>query len=147
MNPVIAQGTTVQIEYTLRDDGGTVLDSNTGAEPFRYVHGEHEIIPGLEEALAGLGPGDTMHVTVAPEHGYGVVDPTALTEVPREALPPEALVEGTELRAKRRDGGQQFVTVKEVRESSVVIDLNHPFAGKTLHFDVRIVDVAPPADA
>lgn len=143
MSPTIGDGTTVQIEYTLRDDAGTVIDTNAGGQPLTYVHGQQQIISGLEHALAGLRPGDERQVVVAPEHGYGVVDPNALTEVPRQALPAEALVEGTELRAKRRDGGTQYVTVKEVRESSVVIDLNHPFAGKTLYFDVKIVDVAP----
>jgi FKBP-type peptidyl-prolyl cis-trans isomerase SlyD len=145
MHSAIEHGTTVQIEYTLRDDAGTVLDSNTGGEPLTYVQGQHQIIPGLEDHLLGLRAGDETHVTVAPEQAYGVVDPKALTVVPREALPAEALVEGTELRAKRRDGGTQYVTVKEVRDSGVVIDLNHPLAGKTLHVDVRIVDVTPPA--
>jgi FKBP-type peptidyl-prolyl cis-trans isomerase SlyD len=145
MSSAIEHGTTVQIEYTLRDDAGTLLDSNAGAPPLTYVHGERQIIPGLEDALAGLHAGDRTQVTVPPEDAYGTVDPKAVTEVRREVLPPEALVAGTELQARRRDGGTQLVTVKEVRESSVLLDLNHPLAGKTLYFDVRIVDVAPPS--
>jgi FKBP-type peptidyl-prolyl cis-trans isomerase SlyD len=141
MSTTIQDGATVTIEYTLRDDAGTVLDTNAGGQPLTYVHGQQQIIPGIEHALKGLSAGDERRVIVEPEHAYGTVDPGALTEVPRESIPPEGLVEGTELLARRRDGGTQYVRVKEVRESSVLIDLNHPLAGKTLHVDVRVVEV------
>lgn len=141
----IEPGATVRIEYTLRDDAGTVLDSNAGQAPLAYVHGFHQIIPGLERALAGLRAGDETRVTVPPEEGYGPVDPGAVTEVPRALLPPDAAVPGTELVAQAPGGTTRLVRVKEVHDETVVLDLNHPLAGKTLHFDVRIVEVAPPA--
>lgn len=141
----IEHGATVHIEYTLRDETGTVLDSNAGQAPLTYVHGFHQIIPGLERALTGLRAGDETHVTVAPEDAYGPADPAAVTEVPRGLLPPDAAVPGTELVAQAPGGSARIVRVKEVREETVVLDLNHPLAGRTLHFDVRVVDVTPPA--
>lgn len=145
MSAVIESGTTVQIAYTLKDDTGEVLDSNEGQAPLRYVHGRREIVPGLERALDGLRAGDERQVTVAAADAYGAVDPGAVAEVPKQTVPTEALVPGTELVARRQDGATRPVRVKEVRESTVVLDLNHPLAGKTLHFDVRIIDVAPAA--
>lgn len=145
MSVVIESGTTVEITYTLKDEAGDVLDSNEGQAPLRYVHGRREIVPGLERALDGLRAGDERQVTVAAADAYGPVDPAAVAEVPRQTVPAEALVPGTPLVARRQDGATRPVRVKEVRESTVVLDLNHPLAGKTLHFDVRIVDVAPAA--
>lgn len=145
MSVAIESGTTVQITYTLTDDAGEVLDSNEGQAPLRYVHGRQEIVPGLERALDGLRAGDERRVTVPAADAYGPVDPGAVAEVPRQTVPADALVPGTELVARRQDGATRAVRVKEVRESTVVLDLNHPLAGKTLHFDVRIVDVAPAA--
>lgn len=141
---VIERGSIVQIEYTLRDESGAILDSNQGQAPLTYRHGEHEIIPGLESALDGLRVGDERQITIKPEDAYGPVDPTAVVEVPARALPPDALVPGTELVARTPDGGSRVVRVKEIREQSVLLDLNHPLAGKTLHFDVRVVGVVPP---
>lgn len=145
MSVAIENGSTVQIEYTLKDDSGEVLDSSQGREPLTYVHGQRQIIAGLEQALDGLQAGDQKHVTVPPKDGYGPLDPGATVEVQRQTVPSEALVAGTELVARQPGGEAQVVRVKEVRDSSVVLDLNHPLAGKTLHFDVRVVDVAPPA--
>ena len=145
MSVAIGSGTTVQIAYTLKDDSGEVLDSNEGQAPLTYVHGRREIVPGLEQALDGLRAGDTRQVTVGAAEGYGPVDPGAVAEVPRQTVPQDALVPGTELLARRQDGATRPVRVKEVRDSTVVLDLNHPLAGRTLHFDVRVVDVAPGA--
>ena len=145
MSQIIERGATVQLHYTLRDDAGAVIDSNADAAPFRYVHGERQIIPGLESALGGRRAGETVQVTVSCEDAYGVADPEAVLEIPRDQVPTEGQVEGTELTARTRDGDTRLVRVKEVRDESILLDLNHPLAGKTLHFDVRIVDVAPPA--
>jgi len=142
--PVIENGSKVQLEYTLKDDTGAVLDSNKGRDPITYTQGEEQIIPALEKALNGLRAGDQKEVTVAPADGYGEVDPKAATEVPKEALPPASLTVGTELVARGRGGETRLVRVKEIKEKTVIIDLNHPLAGKTLHFDVKVLDVEPP---
>jgi FKBP-type peptidyl-prolyl cis-trans isomerase 2 len=142
--PVIESGATVHFEYMMKDGAGAVISSNRGWQPLRYVHGRSQIPPGLERALAGLHAGDQKSVSVAPEDAFGPVDPQATAEIPKESLPAEALVVGTPLVAKEPDGGERAVRVKEVRERTVVLDLNHPLAGQTLHFDLRVLDVTPP---
>lgn len=142
----IATGSTVRLEYILTDDAGTVLDSNKGREPLTYTQGEQQIIPGLELALAGLLAGDEKQVTVKPEDGYGPIDPAAQAEVPKETLPADALTVGTRLMARSPDGETRLVRIKEIREATVIIDLNHPLAGMTLHFAVKVLEVeAPPS--
>jgi FKBP-type peptidyl-prolyl cis-trans isomerase SlyD len=139
----IKDGSRVQIEYTLTDSAGKLLDSNKGAEPFAYTHGERQIVPGLESALAGKRAGDVAKVTVKPEDGYGKVDPKAQIEVGRERVPPDVKV-GTALTGRDTNGQTRAVRVKEIKDKSVVLDLNHPLAGKTLVFDVRILKVDGP---
>lgn len=145
MSPAIESGSTVRLEYTLKDSTGKVLDSNKGGTPMTYTQGRQEIVPGLENALNGMRAGDEKQVTVKPEDGYGHVDPSAQTEVPKTMLPPEALTVGTELMARARGGETRLIRVKEIKETTVIIDLNHPLAGKTLHFDVKVLGVEPPA--
>jgi FKBP-type peptidyl-prolyl cis-trans isomerase SlyD len=139
----IADGATVQLEYTLTDEAGAVLDTNKGQKPLTYTHGGQQIIPGLEKQLTGMHSGDAKKVTLKPEDAYGPVDPTAQTEVPRESVPPDAAV-GTRLLARNAAGEGRPVVVKEVKDKTVVIDLNHPLAGKTLVFDVKVLSVEVP---
>ncbi len=141
----IESGSIVKLEYTVTDEGGQVLDTNKGKEPLSVTEGEHEVVPGLEKALEGMRPGESKKVTVKPEDGYGEVDPTAVTEVPKDKIPSDALEVGTELVARDQAGGQRIVRVKEVKDDTVVLDLNHPLAGKTLVFDVTVLDVEGPA--
>src|SRR5215471_8552602 len=143
-SPPVEKGSSVKMEYTLKDDKGQVLDSSEGKEPIAFVQGAHQIIPGLDKALLGMKVGDTKKVTVNPDEGYGVVDPKAETEVPKDALPKGADVVGTRLLARGQDGHPRPVTVKAVKDNTVVLDLNHPLAGKTLFFDIKVVSVEPP---
>jgi FKBP-type peptidyl-prolyl cis-trans isomerase 2 len=140
----IEQGSTVKLEYTLSDDAGTVFDSNKGKPPLTYTHGDHQIMPALEKQLLGMHPGEEKHVVLAPEEAYGPVNPAAQAEVPREMLPAESLNVGAHLIARNAEGQVRPVTVKEVREKTVVLDLNHPLAGKTIVFDLKVIGVEPP---
>jgi FKBP-type peptidyl-prolyl cis-trans isomerase SlyD len=144
-NQVIEKGSSVKIEYTLKDDQGAVLDTNAGKEALAFTQGAQQIIPGLDKALLGMKPGDSKKVTVKPEDAYGAVDPKAEAEVPKDALPQGAAVVGTRLLARGQDGQPRPVTVKAVKDTTVLLDLNHPLAGKTLFFDVKVVSVEPPA--
>jgi FKBP-type peptidyl-prolyl cis-trans isomerase 2 len=141
----IEKGSSVKIEYTLKDDKGAVLDTNAGKDALAFTQGSQQIIPGLDKALLGMKEGDTKKVTVKPEDAYGAVDPKAEAEVPKTALPEGAAVVGTRLLARGQDGQPRPVTVKAVKDTTVMLDLNHPLAGKTLYFDVKIVSVEPPA--
>src|SRR5215510_11510958 len=82
--PAIETGSKVSLEYTLRDDDGKVLDSNKGRDPLTYVHGEQQIVPGLEKALDGMHAGEQKEVVLAPADGYGALDPQAVAEVPKQ---------------------------------------------------------------
>ncbi len=137
----IKDGSMVSLEYTLSDENGKVIESNKGKDPLIYKQGQHQIIPGLEKSLAGMKVNDQKKVRVKPEEAYGPVDPKRFQEVPKEKLPPEALKVGTMLMAKSPQGQGLPVKVQEIKEKTVVLDLNHPLAGKTLTFDVKVLDV------
>jgi FKBP-type peptidyl-prolyl cis-trans isomerase SlyD len=143
--PAIEDGSVVRIEFTLRDRAGQVLQSTKGGAPITYTHGRQQLIPGLERALLGLRAGDEKRLVVEPEEGYGAADPAARAEVPRTSIPPEAQKVGAQLLARNQSGEERPVVIIEIRGSTVVLDLNHPLAGKTLHFDVKVLGVAPPS--
>lgn len=136
-----ANGMVVSMHYTLTDDSGDVLDSSNGDQPFTYLHGHNNIIPGLEKALEGVKAGHKSRVTVAPADGYGEKDPEAVFEAPREHFPSDMPLEvGGQVQA---DGpnGPITLTVVKLTETGAVLDANHPLAGNILHFDVEITQV------
>lgn len=137
----IQEGSIVSIEYTLTDDSGSVIDTNVGKEPLTYIQGAGQIVKGLERELNGLKIGDRKKVAVKPEDGYGIPSEKALQEVARERIPAEAQKAGATLMSKAPDGRAVQLRVHEVKEKTVVIDFNHPLAGKTLHFDVKVKDI------
>src|SRR5258706_1506945 len=141
----VKDGSTVSLEYTLSGEDGALIESNKGKEPLRYVDGRSQIIPGLEKALEGLKVGAQKKVTVKPEDAYGPVDPSAFNEVPKDIIPQESLKVGTILMATNAQGEVREVRVHEIKEKTVVMDMNHPLAGKTLVFDIKILAVTPPA--
>jgi FKBP-type peptidyl-prolyl cis-trans isomerase SlyD len=137
----IHEGAVVSIEYTLTDDAGKMIDSNVGKDPLSYIHGAGQIVRGLERELNGLKVGDRKKVQVTPQDGYGPINEKAFQEIPREGIPPEAQKPGAMLMTKAPDGRAIPVRVHEVKEKTVVVDLNHPLAGKTLNFEVKVIDV------
>jgi FKBP-type peptidyl-prolyl cis-trans isomerase SlyD len=138
---VIEEGSVVSIEYTLTDDAGAVIDSNVDKEPLTYVQGAGQIVNGLERELIGLKTGEQKKVQVKPEEGYGMPSKQAFQEFPRDTIPAEAQKAGATLMAKGQDGQAIPMRVHEVKEKTVVVDFNHPLAGKTLNFDVKIKDI------
>jgi len=138
---VIQSGSMVSFDYTLKDDTGKVIDSSAGKAPMSYTHGKGEIISGLETELGGMKVGGEKHVTIKPEDAYGPVDPRAFQEIAKEKLPPDALKVGTVLTAHGPAGQSVPVRVHEIKETTVIMDFNHPLAGKTLTFDVKITDI------
>ena len=138
---MVQEGSLVSIEYTLTDDSGTVLDTNVGKEPLAYIQGAGQIVKGLERELDGLKVGDQKKVLVKPEDGYGLLNEKAFQEIPREKIPAEAQKAGAMLMSKGPDGRSVTIRVHEVKDKTVVVDFNHPLAGKTLNFDVKIKDI------
>jgi FKBP-type peptidyl-prolyl cis-trans isomerase SlyD len=137
----IEDGRRVSLEYTLRLDDQSVVETNVGKSPLQYTHGSNEIIPGLEQALSGLAVGDAQQVNVAPEDAYGPVKPEAFHEIEKGRVPEDAHRVGAYLVARDREGHERRLRVHEVRDNTVVVDFNHPLAGKTLIFDVKVVAV------
>jgi FKBP-type peptidyl-prolyl cis-trans isomerase SlyD len=139
----VSAGTRVSIEYTLRLDDKAVLETNVGATPFTYVHGAHRIIPGLEKALEGMKIGERKQITVPPEAGYGVVNQQAFLEVKKDQIPSAALRVGATVQGRAANGQLVRARVTELKDDTVVLDFNHPLAGKTLYFDVKVLDIQP----
>ena len=138
---------TVEFEYTLTVDGA-VVDSSQGRSPLKYVHGKGEIVPGLEKELTGLHIGDSREVTVQPQDAYGQIDPTAFMEVPKTNLPKEPPPKvGMVLTGKDPNGHPFQARIAEIKAESVRLDMNHPLAGKTLNFKVKVLSISPPAPA
>ena len=146
---VVKDGTVVSLQYTLSGEDGKTIESNKGKEPLKYTHGSQQIVPGLEKGLSGMKVGEEKRVKVNPEEGYGPVDPKGFQEFPKDKIPADGLKVGAMLMAKGPQGQSVPVRVHEIKEKTVVLDLNHPMAGKTLVFDIKVLDVqpAPPAQA
>jgi FKBP-type peptidyl-prolyl cis-trans isomerase 2 len=138
---VIANGKQVSLEYTLVLEDGSTVASNVGKPPLLFTHGEQKILPALETALEGLQVDETKSVTLAPEQAYGPVNPEAFRDVDPSTIPEEARTAGTMLVAQDSDGNSRPVRVHEVRDDNIVLDFNHPLAGKTLTFNVRVVAI------
>lgn len=143
----ITNGNVVGIDYSLHLGDGRVVDASDPGEPLTYLHGEGQIVPGLETALEGLAVGEHRQVVVPPAEGYGEHDPRGVQEVPRGAFPAEFEPQvGMELTAEGPSGEPVPFAIREVRSETVLIDLNHPLAGKTLHFDVTVREVRAATD-
>lgn len=138
---MVGDGSVVKMNYTLTVDG-EVVDSSEGRGPLEYTHGTQQIIPGLEAALAGLKAGEKKSVAVEPKDGYGEEIPDAFKEVEKTMFP-----EGFEFKENiiiemtSPEGASLPATITEVKENTVVLNFNHPLAGKTLNFDIEIVSV------
>jgi len=137
----ISDGKAVQIDYTLRNDAGQILDSSEGRQPLAYLQGAGNIIAGLEAALEGKGAGDTLSVSIPPAQGYGERDDTRILTVGLSQFPdPKQAQLGAQF-GIQTDQGAHIATVTAVVGDQVRLDLNHPLAGETLHFDVTVSDI------
>ncbi len=130
----------VSIEYEVRD-GDTVVDSNVGGAPLVFMFGKGQIIPGLESGIVNMAIGEKADILVKPEDAYGTHNPDAKQEVPKDQFAGIDLEVGMTLYGQGEDGGTVQVTVKEIGEENVIIDFNHPLAGKDLMFCVTINNV------
>ena len=144
---VVRDGTVVSLQYSLSGEDGKLIESNKGKDPLKYTHGSKQIVPGLEKELAGMKVGGEKRVKVKPEDAYGAVNSKAFQEVPKEQIPSDGLKVGAILAAKGPQGQEIPVRIHQIKEKTVVLDLNHPMAGKTLLFDVKILDIEPAAAA
>jgi FKBP-type peptidyl-prolyl cis-trans isomerase SlyD len=130
----------VSIEYEVRD-GETIVDSNVGGAPLVFMFGKGQIISGLEDGIVNMAIGEKADVLVQPANAYGELDESATQEVPKDQFAGIDLELGMTLYGQGEDGGTVQVTVKEIGEETIVIDFNHPLAGKALMFSVTVNNV------
>ena len=136
----IGKHSVVSIDYTLTGADGEVLDSSKGREPLAYIQGTGSIVIGLEEALEGKEKGVSVQVSVPPAKGYGERQEALSQVVPRAMFDMADIEPGMRFHAEG-DHGTHVVTVTAVDSESITVDANHPLAGQTLNFDVKVVDV------
>jgi FKBP-type peptidyl-prolyl cis-trans isomerase SlyD len=136
----IAQDAVVSIHYTLTDDTGKKLDASDGT-PLAYLHGNGNLIPGLERELEGKSAGDKLSVKIAAADAYGEYDKALVQRVPRRSLKGVGnLTVGMQLHTQSPHG-VRAVTVTQIAGDMVTIDGNHPLAGQNLNFDVEVAEV------
>ena len=131
----------VSIDYTLKNDAGEVMDSSEQTGPLAYLHGHHNIIPGLEKALDDKSVGDSFTVSIEPAEAYGERNEEMIQTVPRSMFQGVDEIEPGMRFQAQTEGGVTVVTVKEVNGDEITLDGNHELAGETLHFDVEVKDV------
>jgi FKBP-type peptidyl-prolyl cis-trans isomerase 2 len=137
---MIENGKVVSVHYVGKFPDGEVFDSSEGREPLQFQVGSGQLIPGFESAIIGKVVGDKVTANIAPEEGYGLVREDLIVSVPLDKMPGEVEV-GQALEAQGDNGQSAQVFVKEVNEDSVVIDGNHPLAGKDLVFEIEVVEI------
>ena len=132
----------VSIDYALKSDQGNLIDTSEGRSPLVYLHGTGALIPGMENALDGKSEGDEFKVSIPPAEAYGNHNENLLHNVERKELAhlPDLAV-GMELEVQTEEGQTMVMTIVELSDDTVVLDGNHPLAGQTLHFEIKVRNV------
>ncbi len=142
MTKAAAPGDTVHVHYTGKLDDGTVFDSSRKREPLEFTIGAGGILPGFEEAVTGLEPGQTASAHIPAAEGYGERDDQRVINVPREQLPAGMEPQIGQKLQMKGDGGQTMVvTVTQTNDEAITLDANHPLAGKDLSFEIELVSI------
>ena len=137
----------VSLEYSLRSDEGNLIDSSEGGDPLEFVMGRGQIIVGLEKSLHGMSVGEEKTVVVEPAEGYGEFNSDLMERLPRSAFPTDVELETGMGFRMRGEGGRIMVAyVESFGEDEVVMNMNHPLAGQTLNFDVKIANLRDATD-
>lgn len=135
-------GDTVRVHYTGKLEDGTVFDSSLDRDPVEFTLGAGQVIPGFEQAVVGMSPGESKTVEVPAEQAYGPYREELVQEIDRELVPEELKLEvGQQLVLRLSPGRSIRVTVTKLTESKVTLDANHPLAGKDLTFDLQLVEI------
>jgi peptidylprolyl isomerase len=138
----IEEGHTVVFHYTGKLDDGEVFDSSAGRDPMEVQIGAGQIIPGLESGMMGMSEGETRTVTITPEQAYGEYDDNLCHQVQRDQFEdPDSIEVGMLFRVPLGDDRSVTATVREAGEEHVVLDLNHPLAGRELTFEVECMEI------
>ncbi|HHF42947.1 MAG: peptidylprolyl isomerase [Candidatus Aminicenantes bacterium] len=143
MAQTVKNGDTVKVHYTGRFEDGVVFDSSEGRDPLEFTVGAGMLIRGFEDALIGMAPGEKKTVRVEPQDAYGDYDDNLVLTMPLDRVPEDITPEiGMELQLISQSGQKLPVVVKEVQEEAIILDANHPLAGKVLVFDIELLEIA-----
>ena len=141
MTKAIKAGDTISVHYTGKLQSGKVFDSSEGGEPLKFTVGSGMLIKGFDQAVMGMKAGDAVSVIIEPEQGYGLRNEEMVVDIPVETIPDDLpLTEGVQVQLQDPDGRPMPATVAEIGEKNVRMDLNHFLAGKTLEFDIAVVE-------
>lgn len=135
----------VTLVYTLKDDDGNVIEDRTPESPFIYMHGHDQILPALEEALEGQSIGYCTFLRLTPERGFGEYREELVAEVSHEQFPNQQVNEGMKFDTVGPNGQPLTVSVLEINGDQIIVDGNHPLAGVSLNFDLRVIEVRDPS--
>ena len=137
----IEKGKKVKLNYSLSING-EVVDSTIGDEPLKFIQGEETLLPALEKSLEGMQKGEKKKVVLTPEEGYGPLAEDAFKELPKSILPPEIEPQpGMIVELQADDGTNIPAVIWEIKDDTIIFNMNHPLAGQSLEFDVEVVDV------
>lgn len=143
MAQTVKNGDTVKVHYTGRFEDGVVFDSSEGRDPLEFTVGAGMLIRGFEDALIGMAPGEKKTVRVEPQDAYGDYDDNLVLTMPLDRVPEDITPKiGMELQLISQSGQKLPVVVKEVQEEAIILDANHPLAGKVLVFDIELLEIA-----
>ena len=142
---IIKKGDKVKVEYTGTFEDGTVFDSSQHGDhshPLEFEAGSGQVIKGFDDAVIGMKKGEEKEITINPEEAYGEYNDELVKALPKDQFPQDKEIKpGMTLVMKLPNGAQMPIKVKEVKEKELILDLNHPLAGKTLHFKIKLVEV------
>jgi len=135
-------GDTVRIHYTGTLSDGSTFDSSEGRDPLEFTLGSGQVIPGFDKAVTGMSVGEAQTVEIPSGEAYGAHDPNGRQSFPRAQVPDDIPLDiGTRLQLSGPQGQPIMVTVAEVTETDVILDANHPLAGKDLTFTIELVEI------
>ena len=140
MTVTAMRGKQIALEYRFKSEDNQVLDSNVGKTPFTYTQGANQVISGVESAVEGMSVGESKQVVVSPVDGFGEYNPNAVHEVDKTRLPNDIQI-GAHLRLKDKEGRDLRPIVTQIKDHTALLDFNHPLAGKTLIFDLKVVGI------
>lgn len=136
-------GHKVKVHYTGKLTDGTVFDSSRDREPLEFTIGAKQMIAGFEQGVIGMQTGESKTVNIPSDQAYGPVNDQLMVEMPYEDQLKQMNIQiGQELPAQLQNGNQIMVVVKEIREETILVDANHPLAGKDLIFDIEMVEIS-----
>lgn len=139
---IVQEKNNISVHYTGKLENGEIFDSSRDREPLSFEVGSGQMIPGFDKAVQGMKLNEVKEVTISPDEAYGELKPDMVQKITKDQLPADLDVHvGQQLASQLPDGQQIIVTVKDIAENDITIDANHPLAGKTLNFEIEVVQI------